>query len=42
MKKINIVMHILRFILLLIMIGTFAAVSSVRTNKSTDEYKEKA
>ena len=42
MKKRNIVIHILRFIVLLIMIGTFAAVASVRTHKSTDEYKEKS
>ncbi len=42
MKKRNIVTHFLRFIVLLIMIGTLAAFTSVRTHKSTGEYKEKA
>jgi len=42
MKKRNIVIHILRFIVLLIMIGTLAAFTTVRTHKNTCEYKEKA
>jgi len=42
MKKRNIVIHILRFIVLLIMLGTFAAFTTIRAHKSTEEYKEKA
>lgn len=38
MKKKNIVKHLLRFLLLLVVIATFAACASTSTRESTGEY----